>query len=76
MEGDAGPCAALGEAEKRVKQLEREKKELEAQAEKLRYRVDILVATVREGDALLKAALSGDDLERTQLADKLAHLCS
>ena len=57
------------------RQLEKEKRELQAQAEKLRYRIDLLTANVREGDAHLKAALSADSQERSQLVEKLAHLC-
>ena len=56
-------------------QLEKEKKELQAQAEKLRYRIGILTTNVRESDAHLKAALTADSQERARLVEELAHLC-
>jgi len=56
-------------------QLEAERKELQTQVEKLRYRIDLLVASVREGDANLKVALSTDADARAALAQKLAHMC-
>jgi len=36
-------------------QLEAERRELQTQVEKLRYRIDLLVASVREGDATSKS---------------------
>ena len=55
-------------------QLVAQSKEFEGQVAKLRYRIEVLVATVREGDANLSAALSADPEVRSQLAQKLAHL--
>jgi hypothetical protein len=56
-------------------QLEAERRELQTQVEKLRYRIDLLVASVREGDANLKVALGTDADARAALAQKLAHMC-
>lgn len=55
-------------------QLVAQSKEYESQVAKLQYRIEVLTATVREGDANLSAALSADAEVRSQLAQKLAHL--